>query len=336
MLVTPLLRSAARAAVCASLCALAGPAVASAAEPRMEVAAKKLRSSLTCSKSVADATRTPVLLVTGTGIDGREAWPQGLGLSLRRDGIPRCFIDFPQHTTGDIQVAVQYVVSAIRAVRKRAGRDIAVYGISQGGLLPRFALTYWPSLRSKVSDVVLVAGTQHGTTVFESLLAGCSPDCRLTAAVWQQASGSALIRAINRSGSDETPGPTGWTTVRSTTDGVVQPATGPDPTSALAGASDLVIQDICADRQTDHISTGVDSVSYAALIDAVRHKGPANASRIDPGVCQRPYAPGLDPDVTKARVDELTAKAISRSIQGADGGILLSKEPVLKPWMLRR
>lgn len=323
--------------LCVALCALGALSpTALAREPRLNVSPKKLRSSLFCQESVTNAARTPVLLVTGTGVDGSEAWPAGLQRSLTRAGVPSCYVNFPQHTTGDIQVAVQYLVYAVGVVRGRAGRDIAVYGISQGGLLPRFALTYWPSLRAKVSDAVLLAGTQHGTTTFQALLAGCSPNCRFTAAAWQQAAESALLKALNRRGRDETPGRTSWTTVRTLSDEIVQPTGGPRPTSALDGASNLVIQQVCAGRTTNHIGTGVDSVSYAALRDAMTHKGPARASRINRSVCRRPYAPGLDPERTSEGNADRLALAAPRTLQGAEGGVLLSREPVVRGWVRAR
>ena len=313
----------------------AAPA-APAREPRLSVSSDKLRASLFCQESVTDAARTPVLLVSGTGIDGNEAWPDGLQVSLTRAGVPSCYVNFPQHTTGDIQVAVQYLVHAIRVVRRSAGRDIAVYGLSQGGLLPRFALTYWPSLRAKVSDAVLLAGTQHGTTAFEAFLAACAGNCRATAAGWQQAAGSDLLKALNRPGRDETPGPTSWTTVRTLSDEVVQPTGGPRPTSALAGARNLVIQRVCPGRTTNHIGTSVDSVSYAALRDALAHRGPARAARIDRSVCGRPYAPGLDPERTAAGIADRYVRAGPRTFQGAEGSVLLSREPAVRRWVRAR
>jgi hypothetical protein len=89
--------------------------------------------------------------------------------------------------------------------------------------------------------VLAAAGTQHGTTLFDPAVgaaAGCAP------ALWQQAAGSKLLAALNAQ-PGETPGPTSWTTVRSTTDEVVQPQTGPHPTSALKGATNIAIQSVC-------------------------------------------------------------------------------------------
>jgi hypothetical protein len=320
------------APVLAAAIALAAVPAAFAREPRITVPSSRLQSALFCQQSVTHARRTPVLLVTGTGIDGSEAWPPGLQVSLTRAGIPSCYVNFPHHTTGDIQIAVEYLVYAIRTVHRKAGREIALYGVSQGGLLPRFALLYWPSLRRMVSDAVLVAGTQHGTTV-GSALRSCSLNCRFPAATWQQAAGSNVLRAINRSGRGETPGPTSWTTVRSLTDEVVQPTTGPGPTSALKGATNLVIQSICPGRRTSHIGTAVDSVSHAALIDAITHRGAAKAGRISRNVCRHPYAPGLDPQRAATGIAQEYALATPRTLEGADGGVLLEREPRVRAWV---
>src|SRR5215218_804048 len=68
-----------------ALCALGALSPTTLArEPRLAVGPSKLRSSLFCQESVTNAARTPVLLVTGTGVDGSEAWPDGLQLTLIR------------------------------------------------------------------------------------------------------------------------------------------------------------------------------------------------------------------------------------------------------------
>jgi triacylglycerol lipase len=305
------------------------------ADPSLTVPKAKLAAALHCQASVRNASRTPVLLVTGTGVDGHEAWPAGLQVSLTRAHIPSCYLDFPEHTTADIQISAQYLVAGIRATAKRAGRKIAIFGISQGGLLPRYSLTYWPSLRSLVTDAVLVSGTQHGTTVFGSLTGSCAPNCRFTAAAWQQAAGSKLLTALNKT-PDETPGSVSYTTVRSTTDEVVQPTGGPHPTAALKGASNIVIQNVCPGRATTHIGTGVDSVSYAVLIDAIGHPGPASVKRLPKGVCAHLYAPGLDDTKTTKQIQDLLTLATARTLSGTDGGHLLSAEPALKSYATHR
>jgi hypothetical protein len=274
---------------------LAGPATAAPAEPPIGVSKSKLAASLHCPIKIAGK-KVPVMVVTGTGYTGAEAYAIGKG-ALEKYGHPTCYVDFPFRTTGDIQVASEYLVYGIRTMARRAHRQIAVFGISQGGLLPRWALTYWPSLRPLVSDVLAAAGTQHGT-----VLGGeCSVSSPCTPANWQQRAGSNLLNAINRQ-PDESPGPTSWTTVRSSTDETVQPQTGKHPTSALQGATNILIQKVCPGRQTTHIGTALDSVTFAAFVDAVDHAGPAKVSRLPKDVCDHPLAPGLDDGSSSARV----------------------------------
>ncbi|MFN8162132.1 MAG: hypothetical protein U0R52_13920 [Solirubrobacterales bacterium] len=211
------------------------PAAPAAARPGppLSVPKSKLAAAFHChGPEIRDAARVPLMLVTGTGATGEQAYAIGKG-AFDAYGHPVCDVDFPASTTADIQVSVQYLVYGIRREARLAGRKVAVFGISQGALLPRFALTYWPGLRDKVGDVLAAAGTQHGTTV--ALEGACSAAQPCVPAAWQQAAGSHLLRALNRQ-PDETPGRSvGWTTVRSLGDETVQPQSGPHPTSALRG-----------------------------------------------------------------------------------------------------
>jgi hypothetical protein len=260
--------------------------------PPISIPSVQLEAAFHCHGEVEGAGVEPVLFVTGTGASGEEGYLIGKG-AFEAFGHPVCDVDFPDYTTADIQVSVQYLVYAIRREFRMAGRPIAIIGISQGGLLPRFALTYWPDLRAKVTDVLAAAGTQHGTSVGSP----CSASVPCPPAFWQQAAGSNLLEALN-SQPIEAPGPTAWTTVRSATDEAVQPQTGGHATSSLKGATNILIQAVCPGRVTTHIGTAVDSVTFAAFADALSHKGPAIVSRLPADVCTHPYAPGLSETIT--------------------------------------
>ena len=211
----------------------------------------ELDAAFKCPIDPTNATVTPVMFVTGTGASGDQGYLIGQD-AFEAYGHPVCYVNFPDFTTADIQISVQYLVYGLRKEFALAHRKVAAIGISQGGLLPRFALTYWPDLRKKVSDVVAAAGTQHGTNIGGS---GSAPPARpCPPADWQQGKGSHLLRAIN-SQPDETPGNVSYTTVRSLTDETVQPQGGKHPTSALDGASNILIQGVCPGRTTSHIGT---------------------------------------------------------------------------------
>jgi hypothetical protein len=296
-------------------------------EPRIAIPRTALEGSFHCHAELAGATREPVLFVTGTGATGEQGYLIGKG-AFDAFGHPVCDVDFPDYTTADIQISVQYLVYAIRREYREGGRKIAIFGISQGGLLPRFALTYWPDLRNKVSDVLAAAGTQHGTTagtIGACRRAGCTP------ASFQQIAGSKLQQALNRRGRDETPGPTAWTTLRSATDEVVEPTGGPHPTSALKGATNILIQAVCPGRVVTHIGTAFDSVTFAAFADAISHPGPAKVSRLPADVCSHPYAPGLDEATTNAFLSG------AGSLIGSQEASVprVAAEPKLRPYVKR-
>ncbi|MSX02610.1 MAG: hypothetical protein F2813_05550 [Actinobacteria bacterium] len=271
------------------VCLLASSAGAKSSyrEPALTVNKEKLAASLHCPVPIVPGGKQPMMLVTGTGYTGAQAYLIGKP-ALLYGKRPICYVNFPYKTTEDIQISAEYLVAGIRSMAKTARKPISVFGISQGGLLPRWALTYWPSLRSKVTDVIAVAGTQHGT----NLIGNCSELSPCMPAVWQQRAGSNLLNAINAQ-RDESPNPTSWTTVRTAGDETVQPQTGPNPTSSLRGATNILIQDVCPGRVVGHIASGLDSVSYAAFNDAVDHKGPAKQSRLPANVCDHPRAPGF-------------------------------------------
>ena len=296
-----------RALTLVVLAALAFAGPAAAADPPLTVAPAKLAAALKCSGDLKGSPKQPLMLVTGTGASGDEAYAIGKG-AFDAWGAPVCWVNFPAFTTGDVQIAVQYLVAGIRTEARRAGRPIAVFGISQGGLLPRIALTYWPSLRAKVTDVLAAAGTQHGTNLGDR--AACVKDGCIPAG-WQQGAGSNLLKALNAQ-PDESPDPTSWTTLRSTSDETVQPQGGAHPTSALKGATNILIQSVCPGRTTTHIGTALDSVTFAAFVDAITHKGPAKVSRLPKAVCSHPYAAGLD-------------EAGTTAILGAAGGLTSSR-----------
>jgi hypothetical protein len=272
-----------------------------AAGPKLTVPKSDLEAAFECPIDPTGATKTPLMFVTGTGASGDQGYLIGQD-AFEAYGHPVCYVNFPDFTTADIQVSVEYLVYALRKEYAMAGRNIAVFGISQGGLLPRFALTYWPDLRDKVDDVLSAAGTQHGTNLGAE--EECSESSPCIPAGWQQRRGSDLLNAIN-SQSDETPGDVSYTTVRSLTDETVQPQGGKHPTSSLEGASNILIQAVCPGRETTHIGTAVDSVSFNAFIDGIEHegkakKGAAKVSRFPSDTCDHPYATGLDEEQTTA------------------------------------
>jgi triacylglycerol lipase len=278
---------------------MAPPSRWASADPPLTVPRAQLASALHCQRTVRNARAAPVLLLPGTGSDGAQLYPTGLQPELSADGMPSCLVNLPDHTTGDMQTSAEYVVFALRKMSKRSHRRVVVYGFSQGGVLARLALTFWPSTRSVVTDVVSAAAPQHGSTVSADCpTQGCS------AANWQRRTDSRLLMALNRG--DESPGPTAWTTVRTLDDAIAQPVDGDHPTSALQGATNLVLQQICPDRQVDHLTMSFDAVVYAVLRDAATHRGPARAARLPRKTCDKLFVGESPADQRRAQIAALS------------------------------
>ncbi len=208
-------------------------------------------------------------------------------------GIPYCKVDMPQRTLGDIQVAAEYLVNAIRTTHARSGRRVAIIGHSQGGMSMRWALRFWPDTRSMVDDVIGFAGSNHGTSAGgDSCRNGCAP------ASWQQGAKSNFIAALNSAA--ETFAGVSYTNVYTHTDEVVTPNANDNGSSSLrTGAgriTNVATQDICPLDTYEHLNVGtVDPVAYALAMDALDHDGPASKPRIDRAACTQAYQPGVDP-----------------------------------------
>lgn len=289
--------------VLAGLVVGAAPAPA-ATGPALTVPASALAASLTCRGTLSSGP-TPVLLVPGTTLTAAVNYDWNYERALSAAGRSWCAVTVPNHGMSDVQVAAQYIVSAIRTMRAKAGRKISVIGYSQGGMSPRWALKYWPDTRAMVDDLVAIDPSNHGTLDAIGLCAlpgGCAPS------FWQQRTGSALLRALNAGA--ETYAGISYTQVWSDFDEVVVPNLGPRASSALTTGSgaraNVSVQSICPLHPAEHLSMGTtDPVAYAVAIDALTHSGPASASRISRSVCLRALMPGVDPSRLAANLTRL-------------------------------
>jgi hypothetical protein len=176
---------------------------------------------------------------------------------------------------------------------QRAGRKIAVAGHSQGGMVPRWALRFWPDTRAMVDDQIGFAGSNHGTTLASM---ACSGSC--SAANWQQRDTAEFIKAIN-SIQETFPG-ISYTEIYTHTDEIVQPNSDDNGSSSVHGGGgdieNVATQDVCPAATYEHFAIGtIDPVAYALAIDALDNDGPADPSRISPLVCAETLQPGVDP-----------------------------------------
>jgi pimeloyl-ACP methyl ester carboxylesterase len=261
--------------------------------PPLSVPQSDLDASMECTGDLTGAPRAPVLLVHGTGSNPRSNFSWNYEPALSALGIPWCTVALPGNGMADIQVAGEYVVNAIRTMNEAAGRRVSIIGHSQGGMLPRWALRFWPDTRPMVDDLIGFAPSNHGTSGSGPVCAlGCSP------AFWQQGDAAEFIKALNSF--QETFAGISYTVAYTHTDWVVTPNSDENGSSSLHGGggeiSNTAIQDICPLDVNEHLQIGTsDPVAYALAIDALEHPGPADPARIPSSVCTQLLMPGVNP-----------------------------------------
>ena len=253
--------------------------------PALHEPARRLRAATECpSRARLRAARGVVLLVHGTGETTDETWSWSYEPALKADGFATCAVQLPDHGLGDIAVAAEYVVVAIRKASRLAGGPIAVVGHSQGGALPVWALKFWPGLAPKVTDVVSLAGPFDGTQLANELclLRRCAP------LSWQLRHGSDHVAALRRA---PMPARAAVTSVSTRYDEIVRPQ---PQASRLGGARNVMLQDVCVQDPSEHGLILGDPVAYALTVDALTHRGPANPARLPADTCEQTFIPHGD------------------------------------------
>ena len=253
-----------------------------AGEPAYDVPESTLAAALTCpSGGFTHTQKEPVLLVHGTFATPQENWGGNYALVLPQLGYDVCTVALPYRSLGDIQVAAEYVVYAVKYIYATTGQKVNILGHSQGPLEPRWAIKWWPSLQTEVDHLVMMASPNHGTVVADGS-SGC-------AACYQMKPGSNFLNALNAG--DETPGPVSYVSLYSSTDELVEPSS----TAVIDGGDNILMQDVCPARVVEHAEFATDAAAFALVMDAFTHPGQgADPARIDKSVCLQGTFPGVD------------------------------------------
>ena len=258
-------------------------------EPALETSQEQLDAALRCT-GFTHPDKPPVLLVHGTFTSGYEQYDWTYLPLLDEHGFDVCTVTYPDRGFIDAQISAEYVVNALRRMRARSGgRKIAMIGHSQGVMVPRWAIRWWPSARDAVSDFVMEAGPNHGinplliTTSGVLTTLGISGTLGQPEVVYQFYDTSKFMQASNSE--DETPGDIDYTALYTQFDELVQPAS-PIPTAAVdfgknnPKVSNILLQQVCPGRVVDHVSIGLtDGLAFALALDAISNPGPANIER---------------------------------------------------------
>lgn len=103
-----------------------------------------------------------------------------------------CTVDMPGYALRDIQLNARYVVYAIRSMHQRAGPRIDLVGLSQAGMVGRWALEV---LARHPRGRQGLRGHQRDQPRHAGRLPGCAGGC--APPVWHQQTGSRFLAALN-------------------------------------------------------------------------------------------------------------------------------------------
>lgn len=109
----------------------------------------------------------PVILIPGTAATGGENFGANFGkLFEGSDYADPVYLTIPGEQLNDIQLNSEYIAYAINYISAISGhKNISTLSWSAGSLGGQWAMTYWPSTRSVVSNVINISGDLHGTVL---------------------------------------------------------------------------------------------------------------------------------------------------------------------------
>jgi hypothetical protein len=300
--------------------------------PPLDVPANALDAALTCSTSARTPTRDVILVLPPTLFDPGEAYGWNYLPAFAAQDWPYCELTVPDHSDGDIQVAAEYVVNAIRFLHAASGRPVELFGWSQGAsTLPRWALRWWPDIRPMVASLVGIApDNEYGTTdpAIESV---CAVEC--FPAAWQEThrllGGESNFMAAMNSDEQTFPG-IAYTDIWSLTDEVAGWNLGSDKVSPLPPAPnvlDVSTQSLCPLQLNEHLTIPANAAAYAVAMAALASPGQLpELSTIDRSkVCAELFMPYVTPASLVVNEARLVALVASRVLVG-----MIPSEPPLR------
>ncbi|WP_162602498.1 esterase/lipase family protein [Nocardioides daejeonensis] len=254
--------------------------------PRLRTSKAVLNHAIACTSNVGKVRKRTVLLVHGTGAVPDDNFTWNYYAALKKRGNPYCTVRIPKRGMGDLQHNVEFVVHAIRAVHRRAGRKIAIIGHSQGATLPAYALRIWPDTAKRVADFISYAGAFDLGTSMANVL--CVLPC--AEAFKQYTPGSNFLTALAKH--PLPPGPS-YTAFATRYDEIVTPQPAASHLQA-PGARNYLLQDLCPADVAEHLLIIAEKPFFQLAFDALDHRGPGKLSRIGKVTC------GLDKQVANA------------------------------------
>ncbi|CAF1265887.1 unnamed protein product [Adineta ricciae] len=268
--------------------------------PSYTVPRRNLSQSLVCYAGTNYHKRW-ILFLPGSTEEVHELYSWNWMNIMKKRHWPFCTLQLPENGLGDLQIAAEYIVHSVRKLHRRAVREkkkgirsktrIHIIGHSLGGALPRFALRFWPDIRSMVYQLIAFGATNHGTSMADT---ACQA-FRCPISVTQQRINSSFLCAMNSY--QESFSSIRYINILSKFDEIVRPV----ESSEIHGetVTNIYIQDICPLRIfSEHLGAGIyDYCGYFLTMNALNSRSLKNISKEE--CCSQILMPGIDTPTTE-------------------------------------
>ena len=216
----------------------------------------------------------PVVLVHGTFANGSNSWQYAAPV-LRANGYCVFTLEYggepfsPFGGTGPVKESAAQLAAFVDGVLAKTGASkVDIVGHSQGGMMPRWYIDRLGGA-AKVDDLIGLASSNHGTDANGLFTLAKQYDAEelffaRCAACRDQDSGSTFMQELNGGGDNLSPA-VSYTVIQTRYDEVVTPYT----SAFLAGAKNILLQDVCPTHPTDHVGIAYDPAVVTLVLNAL-------------------------------------------------------------------
>ena len=195
-----------------------------------------------------------------------------LAVHLEKAGRTTIVLALPDNAEGDLHAQADILSARVLQAVAAGARSVDLVGYSAGGVVIGLVVATHPQY---VRRVVTIGSPLHGTQIAALAVALNMPSSVCGVACRQMAPGTALLASLAAAEPAITGVP--WVSMWTTDDQVVLP---PD-SARFAGATNVVLQQICADDAANHLNLPADPLVIGLTLDALDSAKPASPSASD-------------------------------------------------------
>ena len=194
------------------------------------------------------------------GYGGSDSMLDTLANSLRSAGRTTILLALPDDATGDLNVQAGILAARVTQALSAGATSVDLVGYSAGGIVIGLFVAAHPK---EVRQIVTIGSPLHGTALASLAVSlnlsssVCPTACR------EMAPGSSVLASLDAAEPANTGVP--WTSMWSTNDLVVLP---PD-SARFTGATNIVLQQVCADETVDHVNLPADPLVAGITLRAL-------------------------------------------------------------------